>query len=258
MQPGGTITGVVTDNTGHKLSNVCVRAGEPDAGTNGPVLLRREFRVHEERGVHGQEPGSWTIRRGLRLWFRLPQTRRAMVHGTAGRRQRRPRVSRPRRKIASHINATLPLGGTVTGTVRDQAGKPLPGICVLAIPAGSQYPTLAYLFGPGMSVTGGNGSYRVGDLAPGTYDLQFKACGRPIYGSQWYRGRATEQASTPVTVRSGVKTSGINAVMADRRVDLRPCRQPPAPAACQASASPRRTSRLSPPVPPRRDGPAVT
>ncbi len=67
MQPGGTITGVVADNTGHKLSNVCIRPGEPDAGTNGPVLLRREFHVHEERGVHGQEPGSRAVRRGFRL-----------------------------------------------------------------------------------------------------------------------------------------------------------------------------------------------
>jgi hypothetical protein len=116
--------------------------------------------------------------------------------------------------ITTHINATLPLGGTVTGTVRDHAGKPLPRICVLAIPAGSQYPRLAFFFGHGTSVTGSNGRYFMGDLAPGKYDLQFKGCGRTKYASQWYRGKATEQASTPVTVGSGVKTSGINAVMA--------------------------------------------
>ena len=71
MLPGGTITGVVTDNTGHKLSNVCVRLASQAEEQTGPFFFGGESRIHQERCVHGQEPGSWAVRRGLRLWFRL-------------------------------------------------------------------------------------------------------------------------------------------------------------------------------------------
>ena len=257
MQPGGTITGVVTGDTGHKLSNVCIELASQTQAQTGLFFFGGSF-AFTKNGVftaRNLDPGLYAVDFGCGSGYRKLAPQWFMAQPGAGSADL---VSAPPGKVASHINATLPLGGTVTGTVRDQAGKPLTGICVLAIPAGSQYPTLAYPFGHGMSVTGGKGSYSVGDLAPGTYDLQFKTCGRPIFGSQWYRGRATEQASTPVTVRSGRQDHRDQCRHGDRRVDLRRRRQPPAPAACRASASQRRTSPLSPRVPPRQDAPAVT
>ena len=213
MQPGGTITGVVTDNTGHKLSNVCINLASQTQAQNDLFFFGGSF-TFTKNGVftaRNLDPGLYAVDYGCGFGDGKLAEQWFMSQPDAGSAEL---VSAAPAAIATNINATLPLGGTVTGTVRDHAGKPLPRICVLAIPAGSRYPRLAFFFGPGTSVTGLNGRYRMGDLAPGRYDLQFRGCGRNSYGSQWYRGRATEQASTPVTVGPGVKTSGINAVMA--------------------------------------------
>jgi hypothetical protein len=213
MQPGGTITGVVTDNAGHKLSNLCVRMASQAQAQTGLYFFSSGYAV-TRNGVftaRNLDPGLYAVDFGCgsgygklaQQWFRAQTGAGSadLVSATPG-------------AITSHISATLPLGGAVTGAVRSRAGKPLPGICVLAIPAGSNYPALAYYFGAGFRATDGNGRYDMGDLAPGTYDLQFSDCGRSTYGSQWYSAKATEQTSTPVTVHSGVKTRAINAVMA--------------------------------------------
>ena len=213
MQLGGTITGVVADNTGHKLSNVCIHLASQTQAQTGLFFFGGSF-TFTKNGVftaRNLDPGLYAVDFGCSSGYRKLAPQWFLAQPEAGSADL---VSAAPGVVTRHINATLPLAGTVTGTVRDQAGRPLPGICVVAIAAGSQYPTVAFPFGPGISRTGSNGSYSVGHLAPGTYDLQFSACGRPIYGSQWYSGKATEQASTPVTVRSGVKTSGINAAMA--------------------------------------------
>ncbi|MGO8958209.1 MAG: carboxypeptidase regulatory-like domain-containing protein [Streptosporangiaceae bacterium] len=212
MQPGGTITGVVTDNTGGKLSNVCVRLASQAQAQTGLYFFGGSY-AYTKNGVFTASnlaPGLYAVDFGCGIGYRKLASQWFMSQPDAGTANL---VSAAPGAITSHINASLQPGGTITGTVSDHAGKALGQICVRAIPAGSQYPTLGFLFGPGISVTGGKGRYSIGDLAPGKYDLQFSECGRRIYASQWYSGKATEQASTPVTVRSGVTTSGINTVM---------------------------------------------
>jgi hypothetical protein len=213
MQPGGTITGVVADNTGHKLSNLCVRMASQAQAQTGLYFFSSGYAV-TRNGVftaRNLDPGLYAVDFGCGSGYGKLAQQWFMAQPGAGSADL---VSTTPGAITSHINANLLLGGTVTGAVRSRAGKPLPGICVLAIPAGSNYPALAYYFGAGFRLTDRNGRYDMGDLAPGKYDLQFSDCGPSTYGSQWYRGKATEQASTPVTVRSGVKTRAINAVMA--------------------------------------------
>ena len=65
MQPGGTITGVVTDNSGHKLSNVCVRLASQAEAQTGPYLLRRQFRRSRRRTgsftARNLEPGLYAV-----------------------------------------------------------------------------------------------------------------------------------------------------------------------------------------------------
>ncbi len=212
MQLGGTITGVVSDNTGHKLSNVCVRMASQAQAETTPYFFGGTF-AFTKNGVftaRNLKPGLYAVDFGCGFGYRNFAQQWFMSRPDVGSANL---VSAGPGVITSHINATLQPGGALTGTVRNHAGRPLSQICVLAIPAGSQYRASALLFGSGISATGGNGSYRMRDLAAGKYDVQFRACGSSIYGNQWYGGKATEQASTPVTVRSGAKTSGINSVM---------------------------------------------
>ena len=163
MQPGGTITGVVTGDTGHKLSNVCIELASQTQAQTGLFFFGGSF-AFTKNGVftaRNLDPGLYAVDFGCGFGYRKLAEQWFMSQPGAGSADL---VSAPPAQVATHINATLPLGGTVTGTVRDQAGKPLTGICVLAIPAGSQYPRLAYPFGHGMNVTGVNGSYSVAIL----------------------------------------------------------------------------------------------
>ena len=204
MQPGGTITGVVTGDTGHKLSNVCIELASQTQAQTGLFFFGGSFAFTKTTGR--SRPGTWIL--DYTPWtsavFRLPELAPQWSMAQPAPAVLHP-CCQPPRAGRFKINVTLPLGGTVTVPSGIRPGKPLTGICVLAIPAGSQYPTLAYPFGHGMSVTGGKGSYSVGDLAPGTDQLQFKTCGRPSSGVSGtgagrpsrHRRRPTAGASRP-------------------------------------------------------------
>lgn len=210
MAPGGTITGVVTGNTGHKLSDVCVSLASQAEAEAGPFF--GGYVTFTRKGVFQAQnlvPGLYTVNFGCGFGYRNFASQWFMAQPDAGRADL---VSAAPGAITSGINATLQPGGTISGVVTNHAGKPLSEVCVLAIPAGSRYP--AFLFGPVGGVTGRKGGYRISDLAPGSYDVQFRDCGRPGYGSQWYSGKATEQSATPVVVRPGLATTGVGAVMA--------------------------------------------
>jgi hypothetical protein len=102
------------------------------------------------------------------------------------------------------IDATLTADGAMTGTVQ-ASGSPVGGVCVIAYPAtGTQRPALAE--------TAANGKYTISGLAPGSYDVEFKAgCGASTYTTQWYNGAASRGAATPVDVTAGTVTQAIDA-----------------------------------------------
>ena len=212
MQPGGTITGVVTDNAGHKLSNLCV-ALVRQAQARTPFFFFG-YVTFTNKGVFKAQnlnPGLYAVNFGCGFGFRNLANQWFMAQPAAGTADL---VSAAPGALTAGINATLRPGGTVTGVVTNHAGKPLAAICVLAIPAGSPYPAFTFSYGPGVGVTNPSGVYRIGDLAPGSYDLQFRDCGRARYGSQWYGDKPTEQSATAVSVHSGLTTPRISAVMA--------------------------------------------
>src|SRR5262249_38192889 len=248
MQPGGTITGVVTDNAGHKLSDVCVDlASEAQART--PFFFFG-FLTFTNKGVfkaQNLEPGLYAVSFGCGFGYRNLANQWFMAQSAAGTADL---VSAAPGALTSGINATLRPGGAVTGVVSNHAGKPLSAICVLAIPAGSQYPAFRFPFGPGGGVTDPRGVYRIGGLAPGSYDLQFRDCGRARYGSQWHGDKPTEQSATAVSVHSGLTTTRISAVMAIGGSGSRPLGRgpdpPPGPAPLIARAPPHHAARSRP------------
>jgi hypothetical protein len=50
-------------------------------------------------------------------------------------------------------------------------------------------------------------------LSPGSYDIEFtNGCGKStLYTTQWWKGAASQGTATPVVVRSGQSTTGIDA-----------------------------------------------
>jgi hypothetical protein len=108
-------------------------------------------------------------------------------------------------KTTAGANVGLKTAGAITGVVRGPGGKPISGICVEAVPQ---------LGGIGIpaAITGAaGGTYRLGDLQPGTYKIKFTAgCGANGFATRWYKNARTEFGGRFVHVNAASVTSGIN------------------------------------------------
>lgn len=207
MQPGATITGVVTGAAGRKLSNVCV--GLTAVSQQQFFFFRNiEFTSDGVFTAQNLTPGAYVVNFGCIFgggrygsqWFMSQPSASAadLVSATAG-------------VITTGISAVLRRSGAISGVVTNALGKPLSGICVQAIPTGSQP---AAVIGPSIDYLTRKGDYTINGLAAGSYDVQFSDCSKGRYGSQWYPSKATARSATPVTVLPGSTVTGISAVMA--------------------------------------------
>jgi len=110
----------------------------------------------------------------------------------------------------SGINAALAVGGSVSGTVTDEAtGAPLPDICVNVNDTSSSF--------FGFASTDSLGDYTVGGLPSGDFRVQFSDCSFPgpdIYIREWYNDKPDFDSADLVSVSQGVDTGGINAALA--------------------------------------------
>ena len=108
----------------------------------------------------------------------------------------------------SGIDAALAVGGSINGTVTDEAtGTPLADICVSA-----QDPLFSSF---GFGETDESGAYSVGGLGSGDYEVEFFDCGETVtYIMEFYNDRADFNSADLVAVVAGSKTSGIDAALA--------------------------------------------
>jgi hypothetical protein len=110
------------------------------------------------------------------------------------------------------IDATLAVGGRISGHVRDERGAPLAGIKVDLIDSLGT-PPQSNVRPPGVT-TDASGNYTISELATGTYGIVFAdPSGR--YEGQVYKGRkcAGPCLSDPISVTEGSATTGIDSVM---------------------------------------------
>jgi hypothetical protein len=202
MQPGSTISGIVTDAAGRRLSNICV-AILP--GSQSVLSETFEDEVNTSNGRYSDRdlaPGPYLVDFGCGGGPFVDQWFRAQPVGQADVVSVRPGA------VTSGIDAVLRPAGAISGVVTNSSGRKLSNLCVLAVNrrTGAQPPTLA--------VTQ-NGRYVLFGIAPGRYEVQFSECiqvGK--YGSQWYSDKRTLASATPVRVTAGHTTAGVDATMA--------------------------------------------
>ena len=106
----------------------------------------------------------------------------------------------------ANVNAELPIGSALTGTVTGPGGSPLAGAYVYVYPAGS-----------GMSIadssTDAQGRYAITPwLAPGPYQIYFSAPTGHV--SEWYDNKSSQMVATIITATGGVTLTNINAELA--------------------------------------------
>ena len=106
------------------------------------------------------------------------------------------------------VDAELTTGITVSGTVTDSGGNPIPGINVWVNPDSS---------GSGAGAqTDANGNYTTSGLAPGSYRVQFSANGPdPAWATQFWNDQPSWNSSTLLTISDAdtPNRAGIDAVL---------------------------------------------
>ena len=120
-------------------------------------------------------------------------------------------------QVRRGINAVMRPGGTIAGTLTDGARKPLGDICVDPVELGGPYVLTILLlrmlvaFDSESGISKSAGSYRIANVWPGRYDVEFFPCGQENYSARWFRTRAGAPVS--VWVGAGAVTAGVSAVM---------------------------------------------
>lgn len=197
----GSITGTVSAG-GTGLAKACVSATDP----HGHLVGQTTTGATGTYALTGLPPGTYTVRFSD---CHLPASYAGQAYQNATELSGATPVTVNSGAATSGIDATLAAGGSISGTVIDGSGAPLPGICVIA--------NDPYLdFGYGAATTAADGTYTIGGLPAGSYTVRFVDCthtpARVV--TQWFDGVTIASAATPVVVSGTATTTGIDAMMA--------------------------------------------
>jgi hypothetical protein len=225
MQPGATITGTVTNQAGAPVSGMCVFAtSAPDAGglgngVNG-LLFSSAGAPFSDGAATGRTgnyrlanlvPGSYEVSFASGCAFRLgPVVYASQWFAPQGGNLPDWVTARPG-VMTSGIGASLRRGASIGGIIKNPAGKPAKGICAIAFPLSGQPPEVLLVTGGAGSAS--DGSYQIRGLAAGKYSVVFVPCLGQPYALSWYKGATSSASATPVSVKDGHVTGGINATM---------------------------------------------
>ncbi len=100
------------------------------------------------------------------------------------------------------VDATLHVGGQITGKVTAAAGKEPPVAGALVCASGSD--------GEICGLSNEVGEYTISGLETGEYTVKFSTL---TYAPQYYHGKANASEATLVSVAAGAPTTGINAAL---------------------------------------------
>lgn len=247
MQPGGTITGTVTNYAGAKLSGICVSIiSAPQAGGLGPnpvgLLLEALTGSGGLVALAGppQYAGVYLTRNGgYRITNLAPGNYQVsfssgcggpvgvvLSGASTGGRGYATQWFSPEGgnnptwlsvgagTVTSGAGARLRAAGTITGVVRNAAGHGVRGICPIALSrTGSLALPITELLGIGTGGTDAAGRYRINGLAAGRYTVGFAPCNGQPFARVFYADAGSSASARPVVVRYGAVTAGINQVV---------------------------------------------
>ena len=208
LLPGAAVSGTVTDSSGHPLAGVVIYPSTGDAadvGNPADLPVTGADGTYRLEGLPGgtatvcfdasQALGSSTTGYASLCWnqtLRLP-TPITVTNGV----------------VTTGINAKLPNGSVVQGTVTDSGGQPLEGVHVMV---SGNAPT------QGETDTGADGTYRVASLSAGNYTVCFYgelAVGAPATGyvDQCWDNVPFTAPATQLWVPAARTVSGIGATL---------------------------------------------
>lgn len=218
---GGSISGKVTDETTGTpmaLANVFISAepvnsdGSFDESRMGSIAVTGEDGVYQIKGL---ESGAYIV-----SFYPDPGTNYIpeYYNGSLNGQNVTP-VYAMRAKDAGGVDATLKMGGAISGNVRGQVADsistiPLQNVVVNAIPIAETETPYPQGLG-GFAVTDANGDYTINGLVPGTYRVWFGVWSDSAegYQNEYYEGTRYLSNAKPIIVEVGGVQPGIDAVL---------------------------------------------
>ncbi len=197
LAPGGEISGKVTEQGGSHapLANVLVKV----YNASDAYVAKAETSSTGEYTVSGLAEGTYEV--GFAGGSYAPEfyTGSLLLAGATT-------VTVTAGKATPGVDAALATAGSIEGIVTAAAsGLPLAEVEVNVYDANG---TLV-----ASEETEADGTYRVGALAPGSYEVQFVPASGGL-AAQFYGGAASLAVASRVSVSAGVATSSINAALA--------------------------------------------
>ena len=200
IEPAATIQGTVRSHNGRVLNNACVSAYDlahlvvQTTTTNRsgmytiPFLPGGDYRIKFEDCGPLVDAPEWYNNAGT---FSTAET---VTVGSG--------------KSLKGISATLSLGGSISGVLTvEGSGDPAVDACIRVYDADGV---------PNATIpnAAADGSYSIGQLASGTYRLEFngEACA-PGYFPEWYSDKQDFASADPVVVSTGQAITGIDAAL---------------------------------------------
>ncbi len=191
MDPGGQISGTVTDGASNPIEGLQVCAHQP----GGSAFTECDSTDADgDYTISNLPTGSYKVKfsHGLLNYVgeyydgKSTEAAADTVDVVAGSK-------------VPGIDAQLEEGGQVAGTVVAAAGKaPVQNVEVCAYPSGSPEPLTPCAY------TGASGDYTLSGLATGSYKLRFRPeTFNPVYAGQYYDGKSSLAGADAVPVAAG-------------------------------------------------------
>jgi hypothetical protein len=188
LGPGASVTGTVTLGTssGPPLAGMCVFASNAD----GSVSMQTATGTDGSYQVVGLGTDTYQLQIGPGCDNGGNYTSTLLtVQTTAGQQ-------------TSGANAVLQPGATISGTVTDRKGRPVPNMCINIVELQGASSNFIGGFGVG---TAADGTYLANGLDAGTYQLGVTGgCGNTAnYAPYWYNNQPDESTATPIVLATG-------------------------------------------------------
>jgi len=198
LAPGGTISGHVKNSSNTGIANVYVNVYD----LNYNYLRSGQTDGSGNYSVQGVPAGACKVYFGTsQASYYLPQWFDGKAFFTDANQ-----VSVTAGATTSGIDATLALGGIISGRVINASGQGLQNINIWPSHLDGSF------FGVG-SGTNNQGNYWL-QLPEGNYKIYFNASSAGNYVSEWYNDKTSSSAADSVSVTAGATTADINATLA--------------------------------------------
>jgi protocatechuate 3,4-dioxygenase beta subunit len=214
LETGAAVSGVVRAPDGSALPDVCVFATGSDGSSSAQTGPDGSYRVT------GLAPGTVTVT--FRDCSASPRYVEEGYNDTYSQDDLTP-VPTTVGQTTTGIDATLALGGAVSGVVRasEAPGQSLADICVSVVPRSpddTEDEFASEQLGGGFTTTGADGSYLVPALRATTHLVSFFDCrgdetGQRYLGESYNNVRPFSEGATLVPVTAAQTTSGIDAAL---------------------------------------------